>query len=96
VTQGAARRKAGAALMGIVERAAAFFPRFTLDNRFYHEYGTDGEIAFGNRTRARDSPQLAERLKTNQANVTRLERGRTQATIRTLKRIAERPATISL
>jgi transcriptional regulator with XRE-family HTH domain len=32
---------------------------------------------------------MAERLKTNQANVTRLERGRTQATIRTLKRIAE-------
>jgi len=45
---------------------------------------------------ARDSPQLAERLKTNQANVTRLERGRIQAPIRTLKRIAERPATISL
>ena len=33
--------------------------------------------------------QLAERLKTDQGNIARLERGRTQATIRTLKRIAE-------
>jgi transcriptional regulator with XRE-family HTH domain len=33
--------------------------------------------------------QLADRLKTDQGNVARLERGRTQATIRTLKRIAE-------
>jgi transcriptional regulator with XRE-family HTH domain len=35
--------------------------------------------------------QLAERLKTDQGNIARLERGRTQATIRTLKRIAEAP-----
>jgi transcriptional regulator with XRE-family HTH domain len=34
---------------------------------------------------------LAERLKTDQGNIARLERGRTQATIRTLKRIAEAP-----
>jgi ribosome-binding protein aMBF1 (putative translation factor) len=33
--------------------------------------------------------QLAERLKTDQGNIARLERGRSQATIRTLKRIAE-------
>jgi transcriptional regulator with XRE-family HTH domain len=33
--------------------------------------------------------QLAERLKTDQGNIARLERGRTQATIRTLQRIAE-------
>jgi ribosome-binding protein aMBF1 (putative translation factor) len=33
--------------------------------------------------------QLADRLKTDQGNIARLERGRTQATIRTLKRIAE-------
>jgi DNA-binding XRE family transcriptional regulator len=33
--------------------------------------------------------QLADRLKTDQGNVARLERGRTQVTIRTLKRIAE-------
>jgi ribosome-binding protein aMBF1 (putative translation factor) len=33
--------------------------------------------------------QLADRLKTDQGNVARLERGRTQATIRTLKRVAE-------
>jgi ribosome-binding protein aMBF1 (putative translation factor) len=33
--------------------------------------------------------QLADRLKTDQGNVARLERGRTQANIRTLKRIAE-------
>jgi len=32
--------------------------------------------------------QLADRMKTDQGNVARLERGRTQATIRTLKRIA--------
>jgi ribosome-binding protein aMBF1 (putative translation factor) len=33
--------------------------------------------------------QLADRLKTDQGNIARLERGRSQATIRTLKRIAE-------
>jgi transcriptional regulator with XRE-family HTH domain len=33
--------------------------------------------------------ELADRLKTDHCNVARLERGRTQATIRTLKRIAE-------
>jgi uncharacterized protein len=33
--------------------------------------------------------QLAERLKTGQGNIARLERGKSQATIRTLKRIAE-------
>jgi transcriptional regulator with XRE-family HTH domain len=33
--------------------------------------------------------QLAERLKTDQGNIARLERGKSQATIRTLKRIAE-------
>ena len=33
--------------------------------------------------------QLADRLKTDQGNIARLERGRLQATIRTLKRIAE-------
>ena len=33
--------------------------------------------------------QLADRLKTDQGFIARLERGRTQATIRTLKRIAE-------
>jgi hypothetical protein len=32
--------------------------------------------------------QLAERLKTDQGNIARLERGRTQATIRTLQRVA--------
>jgi transcriptional regulator with XRE-family HTH domain len=32
---------------------------------------------------------LAERLKTDQGNIARLERGQTQARIRTLKRIAE-------
>ena len=32
--------------------------------------------------------QLAERLKTHQGNIARLEHGRTQATVRTLKRIA--------
>jgi transcriptional regulator with XRE-family HTH domain len=33
--------------------------------------------------------QLAERLKTDQGNIARLERGRSQATVRTLQRIAE-------
>jgi ribosome-binding protein aMBF1 (putative translation factor) len=33
--------------------------------------------------------QLAERLKTDQGNIARLERGRSQRTIRTLRRIAE-------
>jgi transcriptional regulator with XRE-family HTH domain len=32
---------------------------------------------------------LAERLKTDQGNIARLERGRSQATIHTLRRIAE-------
>jgi ribosome-binding protein aMBF1 (putative translation factor) len=32
--------------------------------------------------------QLAERLKTDQGNIARLERGRTQAAIRTLQRVA--------
>lgn len=36
--------------------------------------------------------QLAERLKTDQGNIARLERGRSEATIRTLKRIAEATA----
>jgi transcriptional regulator with XRE-family HTH domain len=36
--------------------------------------------------------QLAERLKTDQGNIARLERGQSQATIRTLKRIAEATA----
>jgi ribosome-binding protein aMBF1 (putative translation factor) len=33
--------------------------------------------------------QLAERLHTDQGNIARLERNRTQATVRTLKRVAE-------
>jgi transcriptional regulator with XRE-family HTH domain len=32
--------------------------------------------------------QLAERLKTHQSTIARLEHGRTQVTVRTLKRIA--------
>jgi transcriptional regulator with XRE-family HTH domain len=32
--------------------------------------------------------ELAQRLNTHQGNIARLERGRTQATVRTLKRIA--------
>jgi transcriptional regulator with XRE-family HTH domain len=33
--------------------------------------------------------QLAERLHTDQGNIARLERSRTQATVRTLKRVGE-------
>jgi ribosome-binding protein aMBF1 (putative translation factor) len=48
------------------------------------------EAIFKARTRAGlTQRQLADRLKTDQGNIARLERSRTEATVRTLKRVAE-------
>jgi transcriptional regulator with XRE-family HTH domain len=55
-----------------------------LDRHFWHE-DYDKARSAANLTQT----QLAERLKTDQGNIARLERGRSQATVRTLQRIGE-------